>query len=83
MNRKRFGAESNVIDRIESNRQEAGPVEPRTQKVMLQTHGLDMYGRTLADVPLPDGMNVNTRSLKTADAGGIGSMRRRIWCWKG
>jgi micrococcal nuclease len=27
--------------------------------VTLQTHGLDKYGRTLADVLLPDGTNVN------------------------
>jgi len=27
--------------------------------VTLQTHGLDKYGRTLADVILPDGTNVN------------------------
>jgi micrococcal nuclease len=28
-------------------------------EVTLQTHGLDKYGRTLADVLLPDGTNVN------------------------
>lgn len=29
------------------------------KEVTLQTHGLDKYGRTLADVLLPDGMNLN------------------------
>jgi micrococcal nuclease len=29
------------------------------KQVTLQTHGLDKYGHTLADVLLPDGMNLN------------------------
>lgn len=29
------------------------------KQVTLQTHGLTKYGRTLADVLLPDGMNLN------------------------
>lgn len=29
------------------------------KQVTLQTHGLDKYGCTLADVLLPDGMNLN------------------------
>jgi len=29
------------------------------KQITLQTHGLDKYGRTLADVLLPDGMNLN------------------------
>jgi micrococcal nuclease len=37
--------------------------------VILQTHGQDKYGRTLADVFLRDGMNVNHELVK-AD-----------WCW--
>ena len=32
--------------------------------VTLQTHGLDKYGRTLADVLLPDGTNVNHTLVK-------------------
>ena len=32
--------------------------------VMLQTHGLDMYGRTLADGRLPDGTHVNHTMVK-------------------
>ena len=36
---------------------------------MLQTHGLDMYGRTLADVLLTDGTNVNDTLVKDG------------WCW--
>jgi endonuclease YncB( thermonuclease family) len=34
------------------------------KEVMLQTHGLDKYGRTLADVLLPDGTNANHMLLK-------------------
>ena len=32
-------------------------------------HGLDKYGRTLADVILPDGTNVNQELVKQG------------WCW--
>ena len=39
------------------------------KQVTLQTHGLDKYGRTLADVLLPDGMNLNQEFLKQG------------WCW--
>src|SRR5262249_12465214 len=37
--------------------------------VILQTHGQDKYGRTLADVLLPDGTNVNHELVKEG------------WCW--
>ena len=37
--------------------------------VILQTHGQDKYGRTLADVLLPDGTNVNHELVKAG------------WCW--
>jgi|SRR5215831_3389425 len=37
--------------------------------VTLQTHGLDKYGRTIADVLLPDGTNVNLTLVKDG------------WCW--
>ena len=37
--------------------------------VTLQTHGLDKYGRTLGDVFLPDGTNVNQGLVKQG------------WCW--
>jgi endonuclease YncB( thermonuclease family) len=37
--------------------------------VTLQTHGKDKYGRTLADVILPDGTNVNHTLVKDG------------WCW--
>jgi hypothetical protein len=37
--------------------------------VILQTYGQDKYGRTLADVALPDGMNVNHELVKEG------------WCW--
>ena len=36
---------------------------------MLQTFGEDKYGRTIADVLLPDGTNVNHKSAKDG------------WCW--
>jgi micrococcal nuclease len=34
------------------------------KEVTLQTHGKDKYGRTLADVLLPVGMNVNHELVK-------------------
>ena len=34
------------------------------KEVMLQTHGKDKYGRTLADVILADGTNVNQMLVK-------------------
>ena len=37
--------------------------------VILQTHGQDKYGHTLADVLLPDGTNVNHELVKEG------------WCW--
>jgi endonuclease YncB( thermonuclease family) len=39
------------------------------KEVTLQTYGLDKYGRTLADVLLPDGTNVNNELVKDG------------WCW--
>lgn len=39
------------------------------KEVTLQTYGLDKYGRTIADVLLPDGMNVNHELVKDG------------WCW--
>jgi endonuclease YncB( thermonuclease family) len=39
------------------------------KEVTLQTHGLDKYGRTIADVLLPDGTNVNHALVKDG------------WCW--
>jgi endonuclease YncB( thermonuclease family) len=38
-------------------------------QVTLQTHGLDKYGRTFADVLSPDGTNVNHMLVKKG------------WCW--
>jgi len=37
--------------------------------VVLQTHGQDKYGRTLADVLLPDGTNINHQLVRDG------------WCW--
>jgi hypothetical protein len=34
-------------------------VEPQAEDIAIQTHGFDKYKRTLADVLLPDGMNLN------------------------
>jgi micrococcal nuclease len=42
---------------------------PQAKEVTLQTHGLDKYGRTLADVPLVDGTNVNHTLVQDG------------WCW--
>jgi micrococcal nuclease len=39
------------------------------KEVTLQTHGHDKYGRTIADVVLPDGTNVNHTLVKDG------------WCW--
>ena len=39
------------------------------KEVTVQTHGKDKYGRTLADVLLPDGKNVNHTLVKDG------------WCW--
>lgn len=39
------------------------------KEVTLQTHGKDKYGRTIADVLLPDGTNVNQMLVKDG------------WCW--
>jgi len=39
------------------------------KEVTLQTHGHDKYTRTLADVLLPDGMNLNQELVKQG------------WCW--
>jgi endonuclease YncB( thermonuclease family) len=39
------------------------------KEVTIQTHGKDKYGRTLADVLLPDGTNVNHEMVKEG------------WCW--
>ena len=41
------------------------------KEITLQTYGRDKYGRTLADVFLPDGTNANAGRSKTAGAGGI------------
>jgi endonuclease YncB( thermonuclease family) len=39
------------------------------KKFMFQTYGLDKYRRTLVDVILPDGMNLNQEFVKLG------------WCW--
>lgn len=39
------------------------------KEVTLQTHGKDKYGRTIADVLLPDGTNINHELVKNG------------WCW--
>jgi micrococcal nuclease len=44
-------------------------VEPQAKDVTVKTHGLDKYGRTIADVLLPDGTNVNHTLVKDG------------WCW--
>ena len=46
------------------------------REVTLQTFGKDKYGRTVAEVILPDGTNVNHELVKEGCADGIGNMRR-------
>ena len=59
-----------------------GPLEPQAKEVMIQTHGHDKYTRTLGDVILPDGINVNQELVKQGWCGGIGRMRQEIQCSK-
>jgi len=47
----------------------SGPVEPQAKEVTLQTHGLYKCTRTIGDVILPDGTNVNLELVKPG------------WCW--
>ena len=42
---------------------------PTAKDVTIQTHGKDKYERTLADVLLPDGTNLNHALVKEG------------WCW--
>src|SRR4029078_7498551 len=39
------------------------------KEVTLETHGLDRYGRTIADVSLPEGINLNLELVRNG------------WCW--
>ncbi len=61
-----------------SNAKQAASALDFGKEVTLQNHGKDKYGRTLADVLLPDCTTSITRWSKTAGAGGTGSMRRGI-----
>ena len=45
------------------------PVQPQAKDVTIQTHGHDKYTRTIGDVILPDGMNLNQELVKQG------------WCW--
>jgi hypothetical protein len=75
VNRKPFGAESNVMYRNELNRPATGvhtggrAGEAARKEITRQTHGLDKYGRTQAYVLLPGGTNAN-HTLVTDG-----------WCW--
>ena len=51
------------------------------KEVTLQTHGLDKYKRTLADV-LPAGTSITRWSKQAGGGSGIGSMRRGYRSWK-
>jgi endonuclease YncB( thermonuclease family) len=53
------------------------------KEVTLQTHGHDKYRRTLGDVILADGSNVNQMLVKDGWCWWYGSMRQEIRCWKG
>jgi hypothetical protein len=75
VNRKPFGAESNVMYRNELNRPATGVHTggraggAARKEITHQTHGLGKYGRTQADVLLPDGTNANRTLVKDG------------WCW--
>jgi endonuclease YncB( thermonuclease family) len=45
------------------------PKVPHAKEVTVQTHGHDKYKRTIGDVILPDGMNLNQELVKEG------------WCW--
>jgi micrococcal nuclease len=47
----------------------AVPKVPHAKEVIVQTHGLDKYKRTIGDVILPDGLNLNQELVK------------QCWCW--
>ena len=75
MNLKPFGVESNLIYRNELNRpakgvhtggRAGGAVR---KEVTIQAHGHDKNGRTLGDVILPVGANLNHELVKEG------------WCW--
>jgi endonuclease YncB( thermonuclease family) len=51
--------------------------------VILQTHGYDKYTRTLADVLLPDGTNVNQELVKQGWCWWYRKYAPGIRCWKG
>ena len=45
------------------------PVQPQAKDVTIQTHGHDKYTRTIGEVLLADGMNLNQELVKQG------------WCW--
>jgi endonuclease YncB( thermonuclease family) len=53
------------------------------KEVILQTHGLDKYGCTLADVLLPDGTNVNHTLVKDGCCWWYRKYAAGVRCWKG
>jgi len=55
---------------------------PQAKEVTLQPDGKDMYGRTLPMCSYLMALTSTTPSSKTPGAGGIGSMRWGIQCWK-
>ncbi len=57
------------VGREETNAKHAASDIVFGKEVTLQTHGHDKYKRTLADVILPDGTNVNHMLV------------REGWCW--
>jgi micrococcal nuclease len=59
----------NVSASVASTAKQAASALVFGRDVVLQTHGQDKYGRTLADVVLRDGTNVNHELVKNG------------WCW--
>jgi endonuclease YncB( thermonuclease family) len=56
---------------------------PFGKEVTLQTYGHNKYKRTIGDMILSDGMNLNQELTKQGWCWGTGSMRQEIRCWKG
>jgi endonuclease YncB( thermonuclease family) len=57
------------VGRVRDHRKHAASDLAFGKEVTLQTYGLDKYGRTIGDVILPDGINLNQELVKQG------------WCW--
>ena len=53
------------------------------KEIILQIHGLDKYGRAIADVLLTDVTNRNQNSSSKGGVAGKKNRRRGMRCWNG